>query len=221
MATEANDNEELARLLMAFSSGDVHDRRVKQAQQEFYARMCGPLNWHMMSKLGNNAELAQVAMQKAWMKIFNSAHTYDARRSRVHHWTRMIVEQCAVDELRKFYGDQGKIVNLDDEQGDSLDGFACALPGPEERLYARQLERATAECVERLPAGTPNYRLTMTLLLEQALTYEEMRDILACQSAQHSTLNAEQVRGWARHARARMQACLGEKLGWTGKGGTR
>jgi DNA-directed RNA polymerase specialized sigma24 family protein len=231
VAENVNNNEELARLLQKFSTRNATDRNVQAAQREFYEHLQRDLDLHIKQVVNFNEDLAQVALQNAWVKIFVSAHTYDPQLSSVKTWAKMIGFQCAKDELRRLYSRQKLIADIkprpvqaddaDDGAGD-FDGYTCALPSAEDALHAQQVERAIAECIERLPHGRgPNYRLAMQLTLDDDLSYAEMKDILAAQSPQYTNLNAEQVRGWVRQAAARMKGCINEKLGLSGKGGAK
>lgn len=222
-----NNNEELARLLQKFSTRNPTERSVQMAQREFYELLKRDLDQHVKKLVNFNDDVAQVALQNAWVKIFVSGHTYDPKLSSVKTWAKMIGFQCAEDELRRLYSRQKLIVDIkkrapEDEDGEDgpsdLDGFACSMPSAEDMLHAQQVQRAIAECIERLPHGRgPNYRLAMKLTLDEDLSYAEMKDILAAQSPQYAKLNAEQVRGWVRQAAARMKGCINEKLGLSGK----
>ncbi|WP_050463204.1 RNA polymerase sigma factor [Herbaspirillum autotrophicum] len=223
-----NNNEKLLWLLQQFSTRNATGRSVQAAQREFYDSLVNELDQHAMSIVNYNRDLAQAALQEAWIKIFLSADRYDPRLASVKTWAKVITSQCANDELRRFYKHEGKIErsNSPTDQGedgvDPLDGFACPLPGVDDQMYAQQVQRAIAECIESLPAGRgPNYRLAMKLTLDQDLSYAEMKDILAGQSARHADLNAEQVRGWVRQAVVRMKGCINLKLGLAGKGGAK
>ncbi len=228
MADNVNNNEELARLLKLFASRNPADRGVQAAQREFYEYLVKGLERHVLTQVMFNEDVAQAALQNAWLKIFMTAHTYDPKLASVKTWAKKIGEQCAIDELRRFYSQQEKIVDIekhgqdDDEQGElsGLDGFACNLPGPEEELEAKQVQQAIVQCIERLPKGKgPNYRLAMKLSLENELNYKQMKDILSAQSPRYQDLNDEQVRKWVRKAAERMKGCITAKLGRLGKGG--
>lgn len=230
MADNVNNNEELARLLKTFASRNSADRGVQAAQREFYEYLVKDLDRHVLRRVLFNEEVAQAALQNAWLKIFMTAHTYDPKLASVKTWAKKIGEQCAIDELRRVYAQHAKIVDIEkhhqdrdeDSELSGLDGFACELPGPDDEMHAKQVQQAIAQCIERLPAGDgPNYRLAMKLSLDNDLSYNEMKEILSAQSPRYQNLNAEQVRGWVRQAAARMKGCITEKLGRPGKGGTK
>ncbi|MFL9923698.1 sigma factor [Herbaspirillum lusitanum] len=200
---------------------------MQAAQREFYDLLVNDLDRHVLKSVKYNEEVAQAALQNAWLKIFMTAHTYDPALASVKTWAKKIGEQCAVDELRRLYVHKKRIVDIeqrrDDDEGSDevsgLDGFSCPLPGPEEKLQGRQLQQVVADCIERLPNDGPNYQLAIRLALDNELSYKGMQDILQAQSPRYHDLNHERVRGWVRKAAQEMKACIQEKLGYhPGKG---
>lgn len=231
MADNVNNNEELARLLKSFSSKNPAERGAQAAQREFYELLVKDLDRHVLKIVKFNEEVAQAALQNAWLRIFMTAHAYDPSLASVKTWAKKIGEQCAIDELRRVYRHKKREIPIDqrrhDEDGEGhadeasgLDGFACPLPGPDEQMQSQQVQRAIADCIQRLPAGDgPNYRLAMKLSLDNELSYKEMQDILSAQSPRYHDLNAERVRGWVRQAAQKMKGCIQEKLGRSIQGG--
>lgn len=222
-------NSRLAELLQYFGGKIPAAGSLGAAQREFYDLLVTDLERHVLRTVGFNEELAITAIQHAWIKIFTTANSYDPKLASVKTWAKRLAGQCAIDELRKHYRDQERIVDLnagassqDDPWEPGLDSLACSLPGPDQHAQDQELQKIVSECIERLPAGKsgPNYKLAIRLLLEEDMSYSEMREVLSAQSARFSTLNAEQVRGWVRQAVTRMKACIGEKWGaMSSKGG--
>jgi RNA polymerase sigma factor (sigma-70 family) len=209
----ANDEqEELGKLLRSFWSDQGSPEARRRDQNELCNRLKTVLNRHAMRVVNNNEELARVALQEAWLKIFRSARSYDPARASVRTWAKLITTQCAINELRAHYR------RLPADPGATEpDTLACPLPNPEQALDAAQFQRAVADCVAALPsAGGPNYRLALQLALDQEVSRTEMVEILAAQRAEHHGVNLEQVQMWIRRARAKLVQCLQGKQQSTG-----
>ncbi len=224
MADNLNNNEELARLLKSFSSKSPGERSVQAAQRAFYDLLVADLDRHVLKLVKFNEDVAQAAMQNAWLRIFMTAHSYDPKLASVKTWAKKIGEQCAIDELRRVYRHKKREVVLKPRTGeaaqgsdeiDDLDGFACPLPGPEEQMQAKQVLQAIADCIQRLPASAegPNYRLAMKLSLDNEMDYKQMQEMFAAQSPRHHDINSERVRSWVREAAKKMKGCIEGKLG--------
>lgn len=223
-----HNEQELLKLLQQFSSKKVSERTVQIAQRAFYDCLVRELDQHALFIVNHNKELAQVAVQEAWIKIFATANKYDPDKASVKTWAKMITGRCAIDELRRFYKhdmrnkDEAQFDEVERMEDNVLDTLVCPLPSAEERVHALQVQRAIADCLSALPSGKgPNYRLAMKLVLDEDLSYQEMSDVLSQQSVKQGTLNAEQVRGWVRQAAAKMKSCISQKLGRTQQGAPR
>ena len=228
MFTNHVTNDELTRLLRKFAAQDSAQPELRSAQRLFFNYLNRELDQHVRRIVNYNEDIAQVAMQEAWIKIFNSANKYDPAKASVKTWVKMITFNCAIDELRLYYKRQkledfSSPNNQDDgkDKPDAINGYVddvnnpvCPLLHPDELVYADQLQQAIKACIELLPTdGGPNFRQAMELCLDEDLGYAEMTTILAGQSLQHAHINVEQVRGWVRHAKLRMQTCISRKLG--------
>lgn len=199
-----DEQEELGKLLRSFWSeqGTPESRRLDQ--NELCNRLKNVLNRHAMRIVNNNEELARVALQEAWLKIFRNARSYDPARANVQTWAKLITTQCAIDELRAYY--RRRPPELADTDVETV---ACPLPDPARALDAARFQRAVTDCVDALPTDRgPNYRLALQLALDQEVSREEMVEILAAQHAEHHNINLEQVQMWIRRARARLVECL-------------
>jgi RNA polymerase sigma factor (sigma-70 family) len=216
-----HNEQALRNMLQQFSNKKNTDRTVQLAQRAFYDCLASELDQHALYIVNHNREVAQVAVQEAWIKILSSADKYDPEKSSVKTWAKMITGRCAIDELRRFYKHDMRNKDTDDQSDELerleenvLDDMVCPLPTGEESLHAKQVQRAIAQCLEVLPNGKgPNYRLAMKLVLDEDLSYQEMSDVLSQQSVKQQKLNAEQVRGWVRQAAAKMKSCISKKLG--------
>lgn len=216
------DNEELAALLRQCVARDLAAHAKHRAQNDFYRLLQRDLDWTARSQAGFNEEIAQAAMQEAWLKIFRQADRYDPARGPVKQWARLITARCVIDELRAHYRDPSRSARAPGKQPDEawreddLAGQQCPLPGADATLYGRQLERALRDCIALLPTGGgPNYRLTMELCLEPDISHADMLALLAAQQPEHRQINLAQVRGWIRQARVKVGACL-QQLGLAG-----
>ena len=224
-------NDELAALLRQFGVKVGDPGQCDRAQRAFYDRLRDELEYCARYVVNNNRELAIVAMQEAWIRIFANAHAYDPARASVRTWAKMITARCACDALRAHYRVQRRLAGLDGDEDEVTseaamaeladapaldpDQHACPLPHPDSHAYAGQLERAVTACLDGLASERgPNFQLTMVLALDGDFSYAQMHEILAADAPRHRHINLEQVSGWLRQAKAKMQRCLGQKLGW-------
>ena len=235
-------NEELTRLLHKFATKDGSQPEIRNAQRTFFNYLNRELDQHVRRVVNYNEDIAQVAMQEAWIKIFKSASKYDPAKASVKTWAKIISSNCAIDELRKYYK-RLRLLGLSIQDNDTDDphppqtmsgvadgtgGYAeeinnqiCPLLHPDDLVYANQLQQAIKACIELLPSKDgPNFRQAMELCLDEDLSYAQMMSILAAQSPRYADLNVEQVRGWVRQAKLRMQHCISQKLGWNNDGNT-
>lgn len=214
--TTDGEQEELSKLLQSFWMEQGHPEARRRAQNELCQRLKPVLARRALLAVNHNEELAKVALQEAWLKIFRSAKSYDPSKSKVQTWAKMITSQCAKDQLRDFYKDLPP-----DVVGTDMDGEACPYGTPDTALEARQFGQAVADCIAALPGGGtgPNYRLAMELVLDDEVSRVEMVDILAAHQPGGQGLNLEQVQVWIRRARAKVKACLQGKQLWQQKGG--
>ncbi|NYE61647.1 RNA polymerase sigma-70 factor (ECF subfamily) [Duganella sp. 1224] len=232
--TTNGEQEELSKLLQSFWMDQGHPEARRRAQNELFQRLKPVLDRRARMAVQHNEELAKVALQEAWMKIFRSARSYDPGKSSVLTWAKMITSQCAADELRGYYKShpearRGKRPTpaAADEGGGDREPMVCPLPEPphmpsaEDELIGARLARAAADCIDALPGGDggPNYRLAMELVLDDEVSRAEMVAILAAHQPDGTALNLEQVQVWIRRARAKVMECLEGKRQWNKKGG--
>ncbi|MFZ6693054.1 RNA polymerase sigma factor [Undibacterium sp. SXout20W] len=238
-------NEELTRLLHKFATKDGSQPEIRNAQRTFFNYLNRELDQHVRRVVNYNEDIAQVAMQEAWIKILESANKYDPAKASVKTWAKMISANCAIDQLRAYYKrikilaqctlDKGTddahspkktspVVDGSDLAGgyaEEINHQICPLLRPDDQVYANQLQQAIKACIEILPSKDgPNFRQAMELCLDEDLSYAQMMSILAAQSPRYADLNVEQVRGWVRQAKLRMQHCISQKLGWNNDGNT-
>jgi DNA-directed RNA polymerase specialized sigma24 family protein len=231
MAEPDASNEELTRLLRQF--GTPTRDAVDDARHAFYNSTVKFFDRQALRATGYNQELAQQAMQEAWIKIARKAGTYDPAKGKVHAWANAIITRCALDQLRAYYRElklRKALGGADQDSDGRYDGVAaagaqdggqaaCPVMPADEMVYQEQVARATALCVKALPCDNgPNYRLAMELTLDADLTFAEMTEVIQLQMP-HGTVNSEQVRGWVRQAVKRMRACVSARLGWDREGG--
>lgn len=220
-------NAELVLLMQRFLKAGEGSPAQRLAHEGFYQRLRQPVEHEALRATGMNRDIAASVMQEAWHKIFRSAHTYDASKSMVTTWARMITRKCATDEFRNYYkhhpsgsGDAGADdpaiheAELDENHFQSRAG---PLPAGDEALYAKQVVQATAACLGKLQADRwPNIRMAFMLYLDSDLTYEDVLEQLRAVAPPTARFNSENVRSWVRLGRDQMRACLRRKLDLAG-----
>lgn len=149
------------RLLADVADGD------RAAFRELYSRYSTPLFSLAVRLLGDHGA-AEEALQDAFVKIWRSAHTYDARKSRPFTWAVTILRRTCIDYLRKHRR------------------VPAAVPLPEDdsaatELYTRETARRTAESHDAaelvrssLSALAQPQRSALELALYSTLTHSEI-----------------------------------------------
>ena len=93
--TEHRDSAaEEASLLSQIASGD------QAAFEQLYRKYSGPLFSLGLRMLENEKE-AEEALQDTFVKLWNKADSYDARKSRPFTWSVTIMRRTCIDRLRK------------------------------------------------------------------------------------------------------------------------
>lgn len=175
-ATEA----QIAAALARCASGDRAALRVIYDIEA--PRMVG-----VARRMLRRQDLAEEAVQDAFMRIWRSARTFDPQRGAARSWLYAIVRNCALSILR----DEGRFTS--DE-----DSAEQAAPMTENALALLPEASALRRCLERLE---PARRSVVLLSYVHGLSHGELAGKLG--------VPLGTVKSWVRRSLISLQECMG------------
>lgn len=186
MATnQLNTPADLAEMLAKTSQGD------RQAFAMLYQATSAKL-FGLALRILASRDLAEEALQDAFVKIWHSADTYRADKAAVMTWMTTIVRNRCLDLLRAAPKEQG----LNDDE--SFDDWASDDLGPMENAATRSDTKALMQCMKQL---APLQRQAFALSYFQGLAHEQ----LALQLVQPLGT----VKTWLRRGLETLKNCMG------------
>lgn len=191
MNKDLDDDDRLYRLLAAVSLGD------RQAFRLLYDTTA-PRLFGFALRILKKDELAQEAVQDAFVAVWHAASTYQAHLSAPLTWMTTIVRNKALDLYRRAQA------NGDFEHApagaDAVDALADTEAGPMQQLALSREAQALAACMETL-AGRQRQAIGMAYLHE--LSHSEV--------AARLSLPIGTVKTWIRRGLERLRDCLDKR----------
>jgi RNA polymerase sigma-70 factor, ECF subfamily len=189
VSIELDDNEQLRRLLGAVALGD------RAAFRKLYDASAAKLFGFALRILQRD-ELAQEAIQDAFVSIWHAAGTYQAHLASPMTWMATIVRNKALDVRRRMKA------NGDNEPFDSdLPGtLEDPAPGPQDRASLSRDADALASCMDRLESRQ-----------RQAIGMAYLHDLSHSEVAAQLSLPIGTVKTWIRRGLDRLRDCLGKR----------
>ena len=184
---DSPDNDDLARWLSRVALGD------RQAFEQLYRATSGYLMsiaWRVLQQ----RDLAEEALQDAFVKVWHSASLYDARLGVPMTWLINIVRNRAIDLRRSRAASP---VDAHGDDAERLDTRAAPGAGPEQWLDTAIERIGVQECMGQLTAPQ---RQALALVYYQGLTHVEVAQAL---EAPLGTAKA-----WVRRGLDYLRACL-------------
>lgn len=180
---------ELPALLSKTAQGD------RQAFSHLYQQTSAKLFGFAMRILANK-ELAEEALQDAFVKIWHSADSYQADKAAVMTWMTAIVRNRCLDLLRAAPREQrlGEDESFDDWASDDL--------GPMEKAATRSDTKALMQCMKQL---APMQRQAFALSYFHGLAHEQL--------AQQLAQPLGTVKTWLRRGLETLKNCMGHDSG--------
>jgi len=176
-ATEA----QLAAALARCASGDRAALRVIYDIEA--SRMAG-----VARRMLRRQDLAEEAVQDAFMRVWRSARTYDPAKGAARTWLYAILRNCALTILR----DEHRVMT-DDE-----DPALMAAPMTENALARLPETSALRRCLEQLD---PQRRAVVVLAYVHGLSHGELAGKLG--------VPLGTVKSWVRRSLIALQGCMG------------
>jgi RNA polymerase sigma factor (sigma-70 family) len=189
--TTQPDNEKLRRLVGAVALGD--NLAFHQLYQATSAKLFG-----FALRILRREELAEEALQDAFVSIWHAAAGYQAHLSAPLTWMATIVRNKALDILRR----QDDTVELDSErfEADLLQAMEDPAAGPPDSVWMTQEARALAHCM-----GTLEGRQ------RQAIGMAYFHDLSHSEVAQQLSLPIGTVKTWLRRGLEKLRHCLAKR----------
>ncbi|MBW8758560.1 MAG: sigma-70 family RNA polymerase sigma factor [Burkholderiales bacterium] len=182
------DNDDLARWLSRVALGD------RQAFEQLYRATSGTLMsiaWRVLQ----HRDLAEEALQDAFVKVWHSAGLYDARLGLPMTWLINIVRHRAIDLRRSRSA--GRVSVRGEDDSERMAAMAAPGAGPEQWLDTAIQRIGVQECMGQL---TPAQRQALALVYYQGLTHVEVAQAL---EAPLGTAKA-----WVRRGLDYLRTCL-------------
>ena len=186
MATNLlNTPEDLVEMLARTGQGD------RQAFERLYQATSAKL-FGLALRILASRDLAEEALQDAFVKIWHNADTYQTDKAAVMTWMTTIVRNRCIDLLRSAPREHG--LNEDE----SFDNWASDDLGPMEAAASRSETKALMQCMHQL---APLQRQAFALSYFHGLAHEQ----LASQLAQPLGT----VKTWLRRGLETLKNCMG------------
>jgi RNA polymerase sigma-70 factor (ECF subfamily) len=197
MATDrAPANDALAQWLAHVALGD------RRAFEQLYRATSGYLMavaWRVLQR----RQLAEEVLQDAFVKVWHSAGTYDARLGLPMTWLINIVRHRAIDVKRSRATDSadhaggGEDIEAFADDAEGVDAAGGIAAGPEQWLDASIRKARVDRCMGELTAAQ---RQALALAYYQGLTHQEIAEALG------TPLGT--AKAWVRRGLVYLRACL-------------
>jgi RNA polymerase sigma-70 factor (ECF subfamily) len=188
VSRDFDENEQLQRLLAQVALGDrVAFRGLYDATS---AKLFG-----FAIRILKKHELAEEALQDAFVSIWHAASSYQVHLSAPMTWLATIVRNKALDIRRRLPA------NMEIEFGpgdyDPVEALQETAAGPEEQAQLSRDALALAGCMERLAAAQ-----------RQVIGMAYLHDLSHSEVAAQLSLPLGTVKTWIRRGLERLRACL-------------
>lgn len=171
---------------------------VAQGDQDAFAKLyqlTAPRLFRLAVLVTGHKELAEEALQDAFLQVWHGASSYDASRGHLNTWLNVIVRRRCIDLLRRQGGrtvalleaDQAALVS---DSGDPFD--TVALDSDARRLHT---------CLQGLETSQ---RQALGMAYFQGLSHTELANSLR--------IPLGTLKSWIRRGLARLDKCLHHEL---------
>ena len=182
------DPQQLKQLLIAVARKDANAFRVLYEQTS-------PNLFGFALRILSKQELAEDAIQEAFINIWNSAASYQSSLAAPMTWMTTIVRNKAFDLLRRL----DHVVELDAATFDQsvMDTIESAEPNPAQAYELDDDARALANCFAQLEGSQ-----------RQAIALAFYRDMSHAEVASQMVIPIGTAKTWIRRGLERLQRCL-------------
>jgi RNA polymerase sigma-70 factor (ECF subfamily) len=181
MANPSTDGATEAQVAAAIARCAAGDRAAIRVIYDIEAaRMVG-----VARRILRRQDLAEEAVQDAFMRVWRAARTFDPQRGAARPWLYAILRNCALTILR----DEGRFTDEDPED---------AAPATESALARLPESSALRRCLEKLDAQR---RAVVVLAYVHGLSHGELAGKLG--------VPLGTVKSWVRRSLISLQECMG------------
>lgn len=161
----------LSLLMAALAEGDAElverlQRRDAQALGELYDRY-GRLVYSLILRVVRDPAIAEDLVQETFLRIWNRAQVFDAKRGALGPWLVAVARNRAIDYLRSASGRERNSLELEETDHPSL------YTDMERDLLASDKARLVRAALEKL---SPRQREVIELAYFEGLTQTEMAE---------------------------------------------
>lgn len=188
VSRQLDDIEDLHRLLAAVALGDR--KAFRTLYDATSARLFG-----FALRILKKDELAEEALQEAFVSIWHAASSYQVHLSAPLTWMAAIVRNKALDIRRR--SPAGLEVALATEDYDPVEALQDSAAGPQELAQLSRDAVALAGCMERLASRQ-----------RQAIGMAYLHDLSHSEVAAQLSLPLGTVKTWIRRGLDRLRDCL-------------
>ncbi len=179
------DTSQHLQLLSATAQGD------RKAFSALYEATSGKL-YAVSLQLLQKRDLAEEALQEAYVRIWHNASEYNEQRGSVLAWMISIVRYRALDMLRAAK------VRLDYQTHESREDSDTAISAsPENNLFERRDRAKIDDCMDHLEKPQSD---AITLAYFRGFTHQEV--------CHHMSTPLGSVKSWIRRGLERLKKCL-------------
>lgn len=159
----------------------------------------------VIQRLEPNFARAEEIHQECYIKVWQSAASYDPCKGQPSSWLNAIARNAGLDHLRRARTrhDVSKRLAIDfDSDVDPLEVIATEEPGPLDRLSAASASKALCLCMDRLTSAQ-----------RQALALAYFHDLSHAEVASALRQPLGTVKSWVRRSLISLRACIEQPAG--------
>lgn len=186
---QLNTSANLAEMLARTAQGD------RQAFERLYQATSAKL-FGLALRILASKDLAEEALQDAYVKIWHSADTYQMDKAAVMTWMTVIVRNRCLDLLRASPREQGL------KEDESFDDWASDDLGPMEKAASQSDTKALMQCIKQL---APLQRQAFALSYFHGLAHEQL--------AHQLVQPLGTIKTWLRRGLETLKNCMVQSVG--------
>jgi RNA polymerase sigma-70 factor (ECF subfamily) len=186
MADSASLQQDLARVAL----GD------RLAFQRVYRATSAHL-FGVALRILNRRDLAEDALQEAFVNVWHNAGSYQAAASQPMTWLIAIVRNKALDHLRSAQRQAADSLDDNDDEDSPTQDIADDRPNPMQLLMQATEGLRIRTCMEKLDAS---HRQSLALAFYHGLSHSEV--------AEQMSAPLGSVKAWVRRGLERLRKCL-------------
>ena len=173
--------------------------RVALGDRAAFQRVYRATSAHLFGialRILNRRDLAEDALQEAFVNVWHNAGSYQAAASQPMTWLIAIVRNKALDYLRAAQRQAADSIDQEDEDGGALE-IADDRPNPMQLLVQASEGLRIRACLEKLDAA---HRQSLALAYYHGLSHSEV--------AEQMKAPLGSVKAWVRRGLERLKKCL-------------